>query len=80
MPKRGIELEHCVHENDALTARPQLEILVTFFFSGLEKAVCWIKKKIFQETDFYDNKKMSQINYSDFFLYLCPRGFYREIL
>ena len=46
-----------------------LEIPVTYIFSGLEKAVYWIKKKIFQETDFDDNmrKKMSQMNYSDFF-------------
>ena len=26
-------------------------------FSGLEEALYWIKKKIFQETDFYDNMK-----------------------
>ena len=71
MPKRGIELgtfcsrERCL--NHSATGR---EIPVTYIFSGLEKAVYWIKKKIFKETDFYDNtkKKMSQMNIVTFFL------------
>ena len=63
------------------------KLLSLIFFSGLEKAVYWIKKKIFQETDFDDNmkRKKSEMNYytsSDFFytfVRLLERNFREKV-
>ena len=48
-----------------------LEIPVAYIFSGLEKGVNWIKKKIFQETDF-DDKMKKKNELCDFIFHLCP--------
>ena len=48
---------------------------LAYIFSGLEKAVYWIKKKIFHETDFDENMKKKLVN----FVRLLERNFREKV-